>query len=38
MQVDEPGGFYALVLDCRWRESVWTDWLSGQMRQALLAA
>jgi len=35
---NDPALFHTLVLDCRWRESVFTDWLSGQMRQALLAA
>lgn len=34
---NDPAHYHALVLDCGWRESVFADWLSGQMRQALLA-
>jgi AcrR family transcriptional regulator len=35
---NDPAHYHALVLQCGWRESVFTDWLSSQMRQALLAA
>lgn len=34
---NDPAHYHALVLDCGWRESVFAGWLSGQMRQALLA-
>jgi AcrR family transcriptional regulator len=35
---NDPAHYHALVLGCGWRESVFTDWLSSQMRQALLPA
>jgi AcrR family transcriptional regulator len=35
---NDPAHYHALVLECGWRESVFTDWLSSQMRHALLAA
>ncbi len=35
---NDPAHYNALVLDCGWPESVFTDWLGGQMRQALLPA
>jgi AcrR family transcriptional regulator len=35
---NDPAHYNALVLQCGWRESVFTDWLGGQMRHALLAA
>lgn len=36
--LNDPAHYHALVLQCGWRESVFTDWLSVRMRQALLAA
>lgn len=35
---NDPAHYHALVLQCGWRESTFTDWLSSQMRQSLLAA
>ncbi len=33
---NDPAHYNALVLQCGWQESAFTDWLSSQMRQALL--
>jgi len=33
---NDPAHYNALVLQCGWHESVFTDWLSSQMRHALL--
>ena len=33
---NDPAHYHALVLDCGWRESAFTQWLSGEMRHALL--
>ena len=33
---NDPAHYNALVLQCGWHERTFTDWLSGQMRQALL--
>jgi len=35
---NDPAHYHSLVLHCGWRETMFTDWLSIQMRQALLAA
>jgi AcrR family transcriptional regulator len=35
---NDPAHYNALVLQCGWPESVFTDWLSSQMRHALLPA
>ena len=33
---NDPAHYNALVLQCGWQESTFTDWLASQMRQALL--
>lgn len=35
---NDPAHYDALVLQCGWRESVFTEWLASQMRQALVVA
>jgi AcrR family transcriptional regulator len=36
--LNDPAHYSALVLDCGWAEDAFTEWLSAQIRQALLPA